>query len=93
MVAHLLHKHIYGKPDGNEAKCDLLTGLKNALQEIEGSYALAILCADEQGKLVVAKKDSPLVIGLGNGENFAASDVTAFLNYTRKENRENRMGL
>jgi len=83
VVAHLLHKHIYGKPDGNEAKCDLFTGLRNALKEIEGSYALAILCADEQGKLVLAKKDSPLVIGIGNGENFAASDVTAFLNYTR----------
>ncbi|MDQ1276802.1 MAG: hypothetical protein QG610_2380, partial [Euryarchaeota archaeon] len=38
---------------------------------------------DEQGKLVLARKDSPLVIGLGKGENFAASDVTAFLNYTR----------
>ncbi|AKB14302.1 MAG: glutamine--fructose-6-phosphate transaminase (isomerizing) [Methanosarcina thermophila] len=83
VVAHLLHKHLYGKPDGKEAKCDLLTGLREALKEIEGSYALAIICADEQGKLVLARKDSPLVIGLGEGENFAASDVTAFLNYTR----------
>lgn len=83
VVAHLLHKHIYGKPDGKEAKCELLTGVREALKEIEGSYALAILCADEQGKLVLARKDSPLVIGLGKGENFAASDVTAFLNHTR----------
>lgn len=83
VVAHLLHKHIYGKPEGTEAKCELLTGLREALKEIEGSYALAVLCADEQGKLVLARKDSPLVIGLGNRENFAASDVTAFLNYTR----------
>ena len=83
VVAHLLHKHIYGKPEGTETKCELLTGLREALKEIEGSYALAVLCADEQGKLVLARKDSPLVIGLGNGENFAASDVTAFLNYTR----------
>jgi glucosamine--fructose-6-phosphate aminotransferase (isomerizing) len=83
VVAHLLHKHIYGKPDGNEAKCELLTGVRGILKEIEGSYALAILCADEQGKLVLARKDSPLVIGIGKGENFAASDVTAFLNHTR----------
>ncbi|AYK14235.1 MAG: glutamine--fructose-6-phosphate transaminase (isomerizing) [Methanosarcina flavescens] len=83
VVAHLLHKHLYGKPDGKEAKCDLLTGLREALKKIEGSYALAVICADEQGKLVLARKNSPLVIGLGEGENFAASDVTAFLNYTR----------
>jgi glucosamine--fructose-6-phosphate aminotransferase (isomerizing) len=83
VVAHLLHKHMYGSPDGKTARCDLLAGLREALKEIEGSYALAILSADEQGKLVLARKDSPLVIGLGKGENFAASDVTAFLNYTR----------
>jgi glucosamine--fructose-6-phosphate aminotransferase (isomerizing) len=83
VISHLLHKHLYEKPDGKEAKCELLTGLREALKEIEGSYALAIICADEPGKVVLAKKDSPLVIGLGKGENFAASDVTAFLNYTR----------
>ncbi len=83
VVAHLLHKHIYGKPDGKEAQCELLVGLREALKEIEGSYALGILSADEPGKLVLARKDSPLVIGLGKGENFAGSDVTAFLNYTR----------
>ena len=83
VIAHLLHKHIYGKPDGNVAKCDLLTGLRKTLKELEGSYALGVLCADEQGKLALARKNSPLVIGLGKGENFAASDVTAFLNYTR----------
>lgn len=83
VIAHLLHKHIYGKPDGKEAQCELLVGLREALKEIEGSYALGILSADEPGKLVLARKDSPLVIGLGKGENFAGSDVTAFLNYTR----------
>ncbi len=83
VVAHLLHKHIYGSSDGKKAQCELLSGLREALKEIEGSYALAIVSADEPGKLVLARKDSPLVIGLGKGENFAASDVTAFLNYTR----------
>ncbi|AKB74535.1 Glucosamine--fructose-6-phosphate aminotransferase (isomerizing) [Methanosarcina lacustris Z-7289] len=83
VIAHLLHKHIYGKPDGKEAQCELLVGLREALKEIEGSYALGILSADEPGKLVLARKDSPLVIGIGKGENFAGSDVTAFLNHTR----------
>lgn len=83
VVAHLLYKHIYGSPNGKEARYGLLEGLREALKEIEGSYALAVISADEEGKLVLARKDSPLVIGLGKGENFAASDVTAFLNYTR----------
>ncbi|MCQ1535604.1 glutamine--fructose-6-phosphate transaminase (isomerizing) [Methanosarcina sp. KYL-1] len=83
VIVHLLHKHIYGKPEGNEVKCGLLDGLREALKEIEGSYAVATVSSDEPGKLVVAKKDSPLVIGIGNGENFAASDVTAFLAHTR----------
>ena len=60
-----------------------LQDFREPCKEIEGSYAFAIVCADEPGKLVLARKDSPLVIGLGKGENFAASDVTAFLNYTR----------
>lgn len=83
VVAHLLHKHIYGKCDCKDVKCDFHLGIREALKEIEGSYALGILFADDPEKLFLARKDSPLVIGLGNGENFAASDVTAFLNYTR----------
>ena len=83
VIVHLLHKHIYGKPGGNKVKCGLLEGLREALKEIEGSYALAVVSSDEPGKLAVARKDSPLVIGLGNAENFAASDVTAFLAHTR----------
>jgi glucosamine--fructose-6-phosphate aminotransferase (isomerizing) len=83
VIVHLLHKHIYGKPDENEVKCGLLEGLREALKEIEGSYALAVVSSDEPEKLVVARKDSPLVIGLGKHENFAASDVTAFLAHTR----------
>ncbi len=83
VIAHLLHRHIYGSPEASEKQCDLLTGLRKALSEIEGSYAIEALSSDESGKLFVARKDSPLVIGIGNGENFAASDVTAFLNHTR----------
>jgi glucosamine--fructose-6-phosphate aminotransferase (isomerizing) len=83
VIAHLLHKHIYGGSGGKEAQCEIFTGLREALKEIEGSYALGIISAEEPGKLFLARKDSPLVIGLGKGENFAASDVTAFLNYTR----------
>jgi glucosamine--fructose-6-phosphate aminotransferase (isomerizing) len=52
-----------------------------ALNEVKGSYALGVLCGHD---LVVAKKDSPIVIGIGNGENFVASDMPAILKYTNK---------
>ncbi|PNX50538.1 MAG: glutamine--fructose-6-phosphate transaminase (isomerizing), partial [Thermoplasmata archaeon M9B2D] len=54
-----------------------------ALNEIKGSYAIAVLSEKEPDRLVCARKDSPLVLGIGNGEYFVASDVPAFLNYCR----------
>jgi glucosamine--fructose-6-phosphate aminotransferase (isomerizing) len=62
---------------------DLLEAVRRALQKVEGAYALAVMCADEPGILVGARKDSPLVLGLGEGENFLASATTAFLDSTR----------
>jgi glucosamine--fructose-6-phosphate aminotransferase (isomerizing) len=83
VIAHLLHWHFYGE-DGSESKtCDILTAFRRTLQELEGSYAIAAVCRNEPDLLVVARKDSPLVIGLGSGEIFAASDVTAFLRHTK----------
>ncbi len=62
---------------------DLLdTGLK-VMAELEGSYALGIICDDKPGELLAMKKDSPLIIGLGKNENFIASDITAVINRTR----------
>ena len=52
-------------------------------KKVEGSYALGIICADAPDQLVAVRKDSPLIIGLGHGENFIASDVPAILNKTR----------
>ena len=62
-------------------KSDLIEAVLSALKEIKGSYAIAVLCGNE---LVAARKDSPLIIGLGEGENFVASDIPAILKYTRK---------
>ncbi len=53
------------------------------LHRIEGAYAFGIVCADEPDRLYAARKDAPLLLGYGNGENFLASDVTALVQHTR----------
>ena len=60
---------------------NLTDAVISALKDIKGSYAIAAICGSE---LVAARKDSPLVIGIGDGENFIASDIPAILKYTRK---------
>jgi len=57
--------------------------VREALKEVKGTYALVIVKEDEPTKIVGARKDSPLVLGLGDGEFFLASDVPAFLSYSR----------
>jgi glucosamine--fructose-6-phosphate aminotransferase (isomerizing) len=57
--------------------------VREALKEVKGAYALAVIKEDEPDKIVGVKKDCPLVVGLGNGEFFIASDVPAFLSYSR----------
>ncbi|HAP31888.1 MAG TPA: glutamine--fructose-6-phosphate aminotransferase, partial [Firmicutes bacterium] len=63
---------------------DLLEAVLQAVRKVEGSFAVVAICARERDKLVCARKDSPLVIGLGEGENYIASDVPAFLKRTRR---------
>ncbi|MBR1779374.1 MAG: isomerizing glutamine--fructose-6-phosphate transaminase, partial [Clostridia bacterium] len=58
--------------------------VKKVLSEIEGSYALAIMYQDEPDKLIVAKKNSPLIIGIAEGETFIASDVVAIVSNTKE---------
>jgi len=74
IVVHLIEKFYRG---------NLEMAVRCALRHIEGSFALGVICKDEPGKLVAARKESPLIIGLGNGENFIASDAPAILDRTR----------
>ncbi len=74
VVAHLLN-HLY---DG-----DMLKAITQALGMLEGSYALGILSLDEPDALFCVRKDSPLVIGTGKGEQYIASDIPAILSHTR----------
>ncbi|MBQ9375368.1 MAG: glutamine--fructose-6-phosphate transaminase (isomerizing) [Ruminococcus sp.] len=63
---------------------DPLNTIKNVLGEIEGSYALGILFKDFPDRIYAVRKDSPLIVGIGDDEAFIASDVPAFLKYTNK---------
>ena len=62
---------------------DLLKAVMEAIDQLDGSYALGVLCSECPDKFIAARKDSPLIIGLGKGENFIASDIPAILEHTR----------
>jgi glucosamine--fructose-6-phosphate aminotransferase (isomerizing) len=76
IIAHLVER---------EAKAGhkLLEAVRRALGFVEGAYAVAVLHRDEPDRIVIAKNSSPLVIGLGDGETYCASDIPAILPYTR----------
>ena len=65
------------------ASHDLFEAVTSMLSAVEGAYALGIICADAPDRLIAARKDAPLLLGCGDGENFLASDVTALLRHTR----------
>lgn len=75
-IAHLLDYY-------HKSGMDILDAVFKILERIEGSYALGVICKDYPDQLIAARKDSPLVVGLGEGENFIASDMPAILNYTK----------
>jgi len=78
IFAHLVeHALIDGAPD-------LTTAVRRSLAKVRGSFAFVVMSDKEPGTLVAAKNSSPLVVGLGDGENYVASDVTAILAETRK---------
>ncbi|WP_449240481.1 glutamine--fructose-6-phosphate transaminase (isomerizing) [Desulfoscipio gibsoniae] len=63
---------------------DLVETMRRVLKKVDGSYATVVLSLDEPNQLVAARHDSPLVVGLGDGENFLASDIPALLAHTRQ---------
>ncbi len=77
ILSHLIARRMAGGQRLAEA-------VKEVLHEVKGSYAIAVIAAAEPDRLVVAKNSSPLVIGLGEGETFVASDVPAILSHTRR---------
>ncbi|MDR2305101.1 MAG: glutamine--fructose-6-phosphate transaminase (isomerizing) [Treponema sp.] len=65
-------------------KDDILSAVREAVKRLEGSYALGIIAAGESDRIIAVRRESPLVVGLGKGENLIASDVPALLEYTRE---------
>ena len=75
VIAHLLEEFYHG---------DFVQAVREVLNKIEGSYSLAFMAKNHPDILICAKQDNPLVVGLGRGENFIASDIPAIINHTRQ---------
>lgn len=74
VIAHLIDYNYKG---------NLYEAVQEAMKRLEGSYALAVISKNDPDELIAVRKDSPLIIGLGEGENYIASDIPAILAYTR----------
>src|SRR5678815_465149 len=74
VIAHLVHAHWHGA-----AKGDLLEAVRLAIAEFRGAYAIAVISTREPGRVVGARQGSPLVVGVGDGDHFLASDAAALL--------------
>jgi len=76
VICHLIHSY-------SQKGLDFEAATREALKHVEGAYAIGIINEKEPEKILAVKKDSPLVLGLGDGEFFIASDIPAFLKYTK----------
>ncbi len=77
VICHLIHSHYQQGLSFEDA-------VREALKQMEGAYAIGVINEQEPHRMLAIKKDSPLVLGLGDGEFFIASDIPAFLKYTRE---------
>ena len=80
VIAHLIHKYY----NWTGVLDDFISTIYFILEKLKGSYAFVIMCEDFKDKIFAIKKDSPLVIGIGENKNFFASDASAFIKYTNK---------
>jgi glucosamine--fructose-6-phosphate aminotransferase (isomerizing) len=76
IVAHLVDDELNAGQDPVEA-------VRRALKRVEGAYAICVLCDGSPDQIVAARRDAPLILGVGDGENYVASDIPAILNRTR----------
>lgn len=81
VIPNLIHYHFSQDKTNDDKK--ILRAVKNTCNDLKGSYAIEILSIYNKDKMIVVRKDSPLVIGKGNGENYISSDIPAILSYTK----------
>src|SRR6185503_6945236 len=77
VISHLIDEEV-------QQGARIADATRRAIAKLEGSYALVVLSEDEPDRLIAAKSATPIVLGLGDGENFVASDIPALLEYTRR---------
>ena len=81
VVPNLIH-YYYTHPSTSAPS--FLEAVSSTVHDLKGSFALEIISSHHPDKMIVVRKDSPLVIGKGNGENYIASDIPAILAYTKE---------
>jgi glucosamine--fructose-6-phosphate aminotransferase (isomerizing) len=85
VLAHLIGEYYEKRRGKNGGNGNPLTqAICDALREVIGTYGIAVICADEPDTIVGARRGSPLIIGIGSGENFLASDANAIVAHTKK---------
>ena len=84
VLAHLIGEHFVKRRAQNSDPNPLASAVCDALREVIGTYGLAVFSTDQPGVLVGARRGSPLIIGIGSGENFLASDANAIVAHTRQ---------
>lgn len=77
VISHLIDEYI-------QSGMSFVQATRAALQRLEGAFSIVVLCESEPEKILAAKNATPIVIGIGEGENFVASDIPALLDYTRQ---------
>ena len=75
VIVHLISEYFEG---------DIVKAVSRAIRDLEGAFAIGVVSSDDPGTLVAARVGSPLIVGIGDGENFIASDVPAILKHTRR---------